>query len=118
MTMTSPLRGPKRQKEAASPPLIFWHAAQGTGPPLRPQGCSASRCARQPCGLPLTPETAAAPGARKSGRPRPAPRCARRANPGGGGPQEQPGRQDTDELAFDSQKERENYKPRVVSRIK
>ena len=82
MTMTSPLRGPKRQKEAASPPLIFWHAAQGTGPPLRPQGCSASRCARQPCGLPLTPETAAAPGARKSGQAQACPRaCARRANP-------------------------------------
>ena len=117
--MTSPLRGPKRQKEAASPPLIFWHAAQGTGPPLRPQGCSASRCARQPCGLPLTPETAAAPGARKSGQAQACPpRCARRANPLGGGAQEQAGRQDTGELAFDSHKAAENYKPRVVSRIK
>ena len=67
MTMTSPLRGPKRQKEAASPPLIFWHAAR---------------------------------------------------KPGGGGPHKQAGRQDTAELAFDSQKERENCKPRVVSRIK
>jgi hypothetical protein len=46
------------------------------------------------------------------------PRCARRANPGDGGPQEQAGRQDIGELAFDSHKERENYKPRVVSRIK
>ena len=46
------------------------------------------------------------------------PRCARRANPGGGGPREQAERQDTGELAFDSQKERENYKPRVVSTIK
>jgi hypothetical protein len=36
--------------------------------------------ARQPCGLPWTPETTAAPGARKSGRPRPAPalRAARK----------------------------------------
>ena len=46
------------------------------------------------------------------------PRCARRAKPGGGGPQEPAGRQDTGELAFDSHKEAENYKPRVVSRIK
>ena len=29
-----------------------------------------------------------------------------------------PGRRQAYELAFDSQKERENYKPRVVSRIK
>jgi hypothetical protein len=38
------------------------------GAALRPQGCSASRCARQPCGLPLTPETTAAPGTRNSGQ--------------------------------------------------
>jgi hypothetical protein len=34
------------------------------------------------------------------------------------GHREQAERQDTGELAFDSHKERENYKPRVVSRIK
>jgi hypothetical protein len=38
--------------------------------------------------------------------------------PGGGRPQEQAERQDTSELAFDSRKEAENYKPREVSRIK
>ena len=37
------------------------------------QGCFASRCARQPCGLPWTPETSAAPGGRKAVRPRACP---------------------------------------------
>ena len=45
-------------------------------------------------------------------------RCARRANPPVAGPQEHAERQDTAELAFDTRKEAENYKPRVVSRIK
>ena len=43
MTMTSPLRGPTAHKEAASPPLIPRCAAHATEPPLRPQGCCASR---------------------------------------------------------------------------
>ena len=42
-----------------SPPLISWRAAQATGPLLRPPGCCASRCARQPCG----------PGPRRPRRP-------------------------------------------------
>jgi hypothetical protein len=46
------------------------------------------------------------------------PRCARRANPRDGSPQEQAERQDTDELAFDSHTKQENYKPREMSRIK
>jgi hypothetical protein len=37
------------------------------------------KCARQPCGLPWTPETAAAPGARKSGQAQACPRAARGA---------------------------------------
>lgn len=55
MTATSPLRGPKSKKEAASPPLISRRAAQGTGPPLQPQRCFASRCAGRASGAPLTP---------------------------------------------------------------
>jgi hypothetical protein len=43
--------------------------AQATGPPLRPQGCCASRCARRPCGPPLTPETSATPRPGNAGRP-------------------------------------------------
>ena len=89
------------------------------GRPSGLNGCFASRCAGRACGAPLTPETAAAPGSRKSGQAQACPRAARGAQtPGGGGPQEPAGRQDTGELAFDSRKEAENYKPRVVSRIK
>ena len=65
MSAAGPLRGPVKRKEAAAPPLIFRRAAQAMGPLLRPPGCCASRCARQPCGLPWTPETSAAPEGRK-----------------------------------------------------
>ena len=86
--MASPLRGPK--------------SAEGGG------FAAAHFLARRACY-----------GARKSGQAQACPpRCTRRANPAAAGPQKQAGRQDTGELAFDSQKERENYKPRVVSRIK
>ena len=116
MTMTSPLRGPKSPEGggfAAAHPLAR-RAGYGAAPP-------APRLLRIACGdglrPALTPETTTAPGARKSGQAQGLPpRCARK--PGGGGPQQQAERQDTGELAFDSQKERENYKPRVVSRIK
>jgi thiaminase/transcriptional activator TenA len=40
-------------KEAASPPLISWRAAQGTGPSLRSQGCCASRWRATACGRPF-----------------------------------------------------------------
>ena len=50
--MTSPLRGPRAQKEAASPPLIFRCAAQGTERPSGPKG-AAHRAARDsPAGCP------------------------------------------------------------------
>jgi transposase len=77
--MTRPARcaGPTAQKEAAAPPLTSGRAVHATGPPLWPQGCSASRCARQPCGLPLTPETTAAPGTRNSGQAQACPHHAR-----------------------------------------
>jgi hypothetical protein len=39
MSAAGPLRGPGKKKEAATPPLTFRRAAQGTGPLLRPQGC-------------------------------------------------------------------------------
>ena len=51
----------------------------------------------------LTPETTTAPGARKSGQARPAPALRAARKPGGCGPQRQAERQDTAELAFDSQ---------------
>ena len=73
--------------EAASPPLTFDEKAaalgpgdaprEGTGPPLRRQGCCAS-LRRRPCGPALTPETTAAPQAGNTGRPQPARPGARR----------------------------------------
>ena len=116
--MARSLRGPKSPEGggfAAAHPLAR-RAGYGAAPP-------APRLLRIACGdglrPALTPETTAAPGARKSGQAQACPpRCTRRANPAAAGPQKQAGRQDTGEPAFDSQKERENYKPRVVSRIK
>ena len=64
------------QKEAASPPLIFQHAGYGAAPP-------APRLLRIACGdglgPVLTPETTAAPGARKSRQAQACPRAARGA---------------------------------------
>jgi len=69
----SPLAGQRaRLRLTASPPLIARRAAQATGPPLRPQGCFASRCATA-LRAALTPETSAAPGGRKSGGAGPGP---------------------------------------------
>jgi len=97
MTMTSPLRGPK------SPEGGGFAAADPSGAPRRVrgrpsglQGAAHRAGARQPCGLPWPPETAAAPGARKSGQAQACPALARGAQtPGGGGPREQAERQDT-----------------------
>src|SRR2546421_5356353 len=53
-------------------------AAHCPGWPLRPQRCSASRCAGRACGAPLTPETSASP-AGLTARARPKARPAMRA---------------------------------------
>ena len=74
MTMTSPLRGPKSPKGGGFAAAHFLARRAGYG-----AARCASRCARQPCGLPLTPETTAAPGARKSGQAQACPRAARGA---------------------------------------
>jgi len=100
---------PVRRKEAASPPLFSRCAAQCTGPLLRPPGCCASRCARQPCGLPWTPETSAAPWGRKSGQASSLPRHARGAPPGARAERECRTPGNVSELAFDNQKDAENY---------
>ena len=86
--MTSPLRGPR------SPEGGGFAAAHLQGAPRRVrgrpsglQGAAHRAGARQPCGLPWTPETTAAPGARKSGQAQTCPRAARGAQtPGDGGP--------------------------------
>ena len=66
MTAAGPLRGPGKGDGCAAAVLLA--PAKGTGPLLRPQGCSAPPCGRRPCGPPLTPETTAAPGGRRSGQ--------------------------------------------------
>jgi hypothetical protein len=118
MTTTSPLRGPKSPEGGgfAAAHLLARRAGYGAAPPAPRLLRIAYGDGLRPA---LTPETTAAPGARKSGQAQACPRAARgRADPCSGGPQEKAERQHTGELAFDSQKERENYKPRVMSRIK
>ena len=105
MTMTSPLRGPKSPEGGgfAAAHLRARRAGYGAAPP-------APRLLRIACGdglrPALTPETTAAPGARKSGQAQACPRAARGAqDPAVAGHRSKAERQDTAELAFDSQKE-------------
>ena len=117
--MTSPLRGPRAQKEAASPPLISRarRAGYGAAPPasrvlriaLRATALRAALDPGDHCG-PWGQEERAGPGLPRHARGARTPRWRARELP--------PDAQDAHELAFDSHKKRENYKPRVVSRIK
>jgi hypothetical protein len=120
MTMTSPLRGAKSPEGGgfAAAHLLARRAGYGAAPPAsRVLRIALARDSPAGCPGPRRPLRPLGPG--RAGRPRPAlPRCARRANPRRWRATEQAERQDTGELAFDSQKKRENYKPRVVSRIK
>ena len=102
MTMTSPLRGPKSLEGGGFAAAHLPARRTGYGAALRPQDCYASRCARRPCGRSWTPETTAAPGARKSGQAQacPALRAARKPRRGG----HAPGRHETAELAFEGHK--------------
>jgi hypothetical protein len=118
MTTASPLRGPESPEGGgfAAAHLLARRAGYGAAPP-------APRLLRIACGdglrPTLTPETTAAPGARKSGQAQACPRAARGAQtPAVAGHRTKPDARATSELAFDSHKKRENYKPRVVSRIK
>ena len=82
---------------------------EGTGPPLRPQGCCAPPAGGGPCGAGLDPGDHCGPCGRKHGQAlacptraaaRPVRPCpAHRRTPG-----------TRDELAFDSQKRKRNYK--------
>jgi len=113
--MTSPLRGPKSPKGGgfAATHFLARRAGYGAAPPaprvlriaLRATALRAALDPGDHCG-PWEQEERAGPGL---------PRDARGAQPRRGGA---PGRQERAELAFDSHKKRENYKPRVVSRIK
>ena len=90
--MTSPLRGPKStEKEAASPPLIPGRAAQGTGPPLRPPGCCASRWRATALRAALDPGDRCGPWGQEERQAQPCPRAARGAqNPAVAGVREHP----------------------------
>jgi len=81
--VTSPLRGPQEhERRRLRRRSTAGRAAQATGPPLWPQGCSASRCARQPfrgCPRPRRPLRPLGPG--RTGRPRPAPAMRSARNP-------------------------------------
>ena len=110
MTAAARCAGGRTRKEAASPPLISGarHAMlRGRSSGL--QGAAHRAGARQPCGLPWTPETSAAPGVRKSGQARacPPPRAAR--GPRRGGRLRYPDAREQSEQAFDKTEEKENY---------
>ena len=80
MTMASPLRGPKSTEGGGFAAAHFpaRRAGYGAAPPAS-KG-AAHRAARDsPAGCPWTPETTAAPGARKSGQAQACPRAARGA---------------------------------------
>src|SRR5215469_16458806 len=111
--------GPRAQKEAASPPLIFLARRAGYG--AAPPASRVLRIALRATALraALDPGDHCGPWGQEERQAQACPRAARgaqtrrwRATAASRTPGE------TGELAFDSQKERENYKPRVVSRIK
>jgi hypothetical protein len=119
MTMTSPLRGPKSPEGGGFAAAHFpaRRACYGAAPPaprvlriaLRATALRAALGPGDHCG----------PWARKSGQARPAPALARGAQiPAVAGAPGLPDARERGELAFDSHKERENYKPREASRIK
>jgi len=120
MTMTSPLRGPRGPEGGgfAAAHLPARRAGYGAAPPAS-RVCYASRWRATALRAALDPGDHCGPwGQEERAGPGLPPRCARRANPAVAGHRIKPNARDTSELAFDSHKKRENYKPRVVSRIK
>jgi hypothetical protein len=118
VTMTSPLRGPKSSEgggfAAAHHPAR--RACYGAAPPAP----RVLRIALRATALraALDPGDHCGPWARKSGQARPAPATRAARKPRGGGAHGPPDARERGEQAFDSHKERENYKPREASRIK
>ena len=119
MTATSPLRGPKSIEGGGFAAAHFRarRAGYGAAPPasrvlriaLRATALRAALDPGDRCG-PWGQEERAGPGL--------PPRYARRETPRWRGTRAYPDARQALELAFDSHKEAENYKPRVVSRIK
>jgi hypothetical protein len=93
MTTASPLRGPESPEGGgfAAAHLLARRAGYGAGP-SGPKA-AAHRLRRRPAAG-LDPGDHCGPwGQEERAGPGLPPRCARRANPGGGGPQDQAGRQ-------------------------
>jgi hypothetical protein len=107
-----------RDKKEAAPPLTSTRLPrsrpgdaprEGTGPPLRRQGCCASPAGDGPCGAGPDPGDHCGPSGRKHGQAPacPAPGAARPVSPCPAH-QRTPGARG--ELAFDSQEKNQNYK--------
>jgi hypothetical protein len=117
--MTSPLRGPKSPEGGgfAAAHLPARHAGYGAAPPaprvlriaLRATALRAALDPGDHCG-PWEQEQRAGPGLPRDARGAQTPRWRGHAS--------HPDTRQAIELAFDSHRKRENYKPRVVSRIK
>ena len=116
--MTSPLRGPESPEGGgfAAAHLLARRAGYGAAPPAPRVLCIALRATALRAAL--DPGDHCGPRGQEERQAQACPRAARGAqNPAVADVREHPNPQGTDELAFDTHKE-ENYKPRVVSRIK
>ena len=120
MTMASPAARPGSYRRRRLRRRSFPGAPRRVrGRPSGLQGAAHRAGARQPCGLPWTPETAAAPGRRNSGQAQACPANARRAQPRSGGRTQAPERKETDEPASGTQKaENDNYHSQALESVK
>ena len=108
---------PDKKKKAASP-LIPGRLPrsrrgdaprEGTGPPLRPQGCCAPPAGGGPCGAGPDPGDLCGPSGRKHGQALACPALGA-ARPVSPCPAHKPAPGTRGELAFDTQKRNQNYK--------
>ncbi|MGP0024356.1 MAG: hypothetical protein ACLPKE_13515 [Streptosporangiaceae bacterium] len=118
--MTSPLRGPESSEGGgfAAAHFLAHRAGYGAAPPAS----RVLRIALRATALraALDPGDHCGPWGQEERQAQACPRAARGAQtpPAVAGHTGYPDTRATSELAFDSHKKRENYKPRVVSRIK
>jgi len=119
--MTSPLRGAqehrRRRLRRRSSPV---RAAQGTGPPLRPPGCCASRWRAAALRAALDPGDHCGPWGQEERQAQACPRAARGAqNPAVADVREHPNPQGTDELASGTHKEENlRYRSQTLESVK
>ena len=119
--MTSPLRGAqehrRRRLRRRSSPV---RAAQGTGPPLRPPGCCASRWRATALRAALDPGDHCGPWGQEERQAQACPRAARGTqNPAVADVREHPNPQGTDELASRTHKEENlRYRSQTLESVK